>query len=306
MVLSAYYNEIDSYSSEWLRNLIVCGLIADGEVDTRSIEDVRPTDLRGFTQCHFFAGIGIWSAALRGAGWGDSRPVWTGSCPCQPFSSAGKGGGMGDERHLWPAWLHLISECRPAVLFGEQVASKDAASWLDLVHTDLETLDYAFGAIPFPAACVGAPHIRDRMYWVAHDGQQGRRQVGANAGGRNARALGHEFAAAQRGGGAGGLGDAGESGRQQERRGSLGDEGADGREPDGNHFAAGSGAVDGWWAGADWIPCRDGKARPVEPGTFPLVNGAVSRVGRLRAYGNAIVQPQAEVWIKTVMEHLAC
>lgn len=52
----------------------------------------------------------------------------------------------------------------------------------------------------------------------------------------------------------------------------------------------------GAWRGADWIPCTDGRARPVEPGTFPLAHGIPARVGRLRGYGNAIVpQVAAEV-----------
>ena len=86
--MSAYYNEIDPFAAQWLRELIKAGHIALGEVDTRSIENVAADDLAGFTQCHFFAGIGTWSYALRCAGWPDDRPVWTGSCPCQPFSSA--------------------------------------------------------------------------------------------------------------------------------------------------------------------------------------------------------------------------
>lgn len=168
----AYYNEIDEYAAAWLRNLIRAGHIAPGIVDTRSIEDVHPDELRPFTQCHFFAGVGVWSFALRRAGWPDDRPVWTGSCPCQPFSAAGKGAGFDDERHLWPAFYHLISECRPAVILGEQVASSDSGPWIDLVHTDLEALGYAFGAVPFPSAGVGAPHIRDRLYWVADAGHK--------------------------------------------------------------------------------------------------------------------------------------
>lgn len=164
----AYYNEIDPYAAESLRNLIAAGHIAPGDVDTRDIRDVRPDDLRGYRQCHFFAGVGVWSYALRRAGWGDDRPVWTGSCPCQPFSAAGAGLGFSDERHLWPHFYWLISERRPAVVLGEQVASKDAEPWIDLVCDDLEAVDYAVGAIPFPSAGVGAPHIRDRLYWVAH------------------------------------------------------------------------------------------------------------------------------------------
>ena len=102
--MSAYYNEIDPFAAQWLRELIKAGHIAPGEVDTRSIENA------GFTQCHFFAGIGTWSYALRCAGWPDDRPVWTGSCPCQPFSAAGKRKGTSDERHLWPTFFHLIGQ----------------------------------------------------------------------------------------------------------------------------------------------------------------------------------------------------
>ena len=136
--MTNFYHEIDSYCAQWLRSLIDAGHIAPGVVDERSIEDITPNELRGFTQCHFFAGIGVWSYALRLAGWPDDRPVWTGSCPCQPFSQAGKGAGFADERHLWPAWFHLIRECRPATLYGEQVASADGLDWLDLVQADLE------------------------------------------------------------------------------------------------------------------------------------------------------------------------
>lgn len=164
-----YYNEFEPQAAQWLRNLIDAGLIPAGDVDTRSIEDVIPNELRGYTQCHFFAGIGGWPLALQIAGWPASRPVWTGSCPCQPFSQAGDGAGFDDQRHLWPAWLHLIRERRPSRIFGEQVASKAADVWVDLVQADLEGVGYALGSVPFPAASVGAPHVRDRNYWVAAD-----------------------------------------------------------------------------------------------------------------------------------------
>ena len=164
-----YYNEIDPFAAAWLRELIKANLIAPGEVDERSIEDVLPSDLKGYKQCHFFAGIGGWSYALRLAGWPDDREVWTGSCPCQPFSAAGKRKGTADERHLWPAFNWLIGQCRPSMVFGEQVASKDGRLWLAGVRSDLEALGYAVGAADLCAAGVGAPHIRQRLYWLANN-----------------------------------------------------------------------------------------------------------------------------------------
>lgn len=157
-----YYNEYDKNAAAWLRELIKAGLIPEGTVDERSIVDVKPEELNGYTQCHFFAGIGGWSYALQLAGW--DGPVWTGSCPCQPFSSAGKGKGTDDERHLWPEFARLIRECRPATVFGEQVASEE---WLDVASTDLEVQGYSVGAAVLRADCIGADHARRRLYWVA-------------------------------------------------------------------------------------------------------------------------------------------
>jgi len=169
--MTAYYNEIDPYAAQWLRNLIDAGHIAPGFVDERSIEDIVPNELAGYTQCHFFAGIGGWSLALRLAGWPDSRPVWTGSCPCQPFSVAGSGAGVDDKRHLWPAWFHLIRECKPPVLFGEQVANAIGHGWLDGVCGDLESRDYAVGASVLSASGADAPHRRDRL-WIVADAER--------------------------------------------------------------------------------------------------------------------------------------
>lgn len=188
--MTAYYNEIDPKAAAWLRELIAQNLVAPGEVDERDIQDITPADLRGFTQCHFFAGIGVWSYALRRAGWSDDRPVWTGSCPCQPFSAAGKGGGFDDERHLWPAFHWLIEQCAPGVVFGEQVASKDGLGWLDLVQADLEGSGYASGAVDLCAAGVGAPHIRQRLWWfgerLEHAPGDGRVEWRAEPSGRGA------------------------------------------------------------------------------------------------------------------------
>ena len=165
--VTALYNEIEPYAVQWLNSLKAAGHIPEGDVDRRSITLLSGSDLANYDQCHFFAGIAGWPYALRLAGWPNDRPVWTGSCPCQPFSVAGRHAGVTDERNLWPEFHRLIAECRPTTVFGEQVASRAGREWLTGVRADLEHLGYAFGAADLPAASVGAPHIRQRLFWVA-------------------------------------------------------------------------------------------------------------------------------------------
>jgi DNA (cytosine-5)-methyltransferase 1 len=150
-----------------MRNLIAAGHIAPGDVDERSIVDVHADDLKGYTQCHFFAGIAGWSYAARLAGYPDDQELWTGSCPCQPFSEAGHKRGGDDPRHLWPDFFRLISSRRPAVVMGEQVAGKAGANWVDGVRSDLEGERYLFRAAVVPACAVNAPQERERLWFVA-------------------------------------------------------------------------------------------------------------------------------------------
>jgi len=295
--MTAYYNEIDRFAAQYLRNLIAAGHIAPGIVDDRSIEDVHPSDLDGFTQCHFFAGVGVWSYALRRAGWPDHRPVWTGSCPCQPFSAAGKGAGFDDERHLWPAFHHLIRVVRPADVIGEQVASKDGLSWLELVQADLEAAGYAVGASDLCAAgfadpeitgAMGGAHIRQRLYWG------GKRLGDSNLEGSQGRDCG---VLSERSGQCV-VGASGASGRLADADFSFGRQGS--TDVRGCH--QGSDAIprpglvgDGL---VDWLPCRDGKYRPTKSGLFPLVDAYPGRVGVLRASGNALDKATAQAFVE--------
>ena len=242
----AYYNENDVFAGKWLKNLSAAGHINTGTVDTRSIELLSADDVKDATQAHFFAGVGVWSHALREAGWPDDVPVWTGSCPCQPFSVAGRRKGEDDARHLWPVWLELIKQCRPPAIFGEQVASPAGRDWFATVSADLEALGYLVVAADLCAAGVGAPHLRQRLFFGAVLGP---------------------------------LADASGDGREEVR------------------FTRA-------WANASTVKCLDGKSRPFEPDVYPLADGAASRVGRLRAYGNAIVPQVAAVFIRSFIDAL--
>ena len=313
---SIYYNDIDPHSARWLRGLIASGRIPPGDVDERSIADVDAKALKGYRTVHLFAGIGGWPYAIGLAGWPSDRPVWTGSCPCPPFSSAGKGqvcpvcaqaegGGVGeavphprktgvfvccwcehewyaDGRHLWPEYLRLVEECRPPTIFGEQVASADGRAWLAGVRATLEALGYGVGAADLCAAGVGAPHIRQRLWWVAE--ASGKKCNGATERTQIISGLGDNGATS-------GLGDA-------YKPGSQGRVGVPKRA--GERASRETGM--GFWDAFDLLPCLDGVSRRVEPGTFPLAHGVPGRVGLLRGYGNAIVPELAAEFIAAYME----
>ena len=291
-----YYNEFDKGAAAWLRELINAKLIPFGYVDERSITEVTASDVQGFTQCHFFAGIGGWSLALQLAGVPASTRLWTGSPPCQPFSTAGKQLGQFDERHLAPVFLNLVSKCRPPVLFGEQVAAAIGKSWMCDLQTHLEGEDYAVGFAVLPACSVGAPHKRDRLFFGA--------KLLVHTNDKHISPTRHNTRASNFSGSS-------ETSDQlvnfnserYNRQHTL----LQRERPENMFEVTGTGEISfthpiyGFWSDADWLGCRDGKFRPVEPGTFPLANGIPARVGRLRGYGNAIVPQVAAEFVKAFM-----
>ena len=308
-----YYNDNDLQVCAWIRQLMFDGLIPYGVVDSRSILDVKPADLEGFTQCHFFCGIAGWAYALKLAGWPATRPVWTGSPPCQPFSAAGKLEGKDDARHLAPHFISLVGACRPPVLFGEQVASaavfgKSAKrvgaepewAWLDDLSDRLEAARYAVGASDIPAAGVGAPHIRQRTFFGAvrladteHAGRETQRNGAIRTGpsdesglrGATER-LEHPAGDGRQQRGAEPRGRGLDAGCGLERLADANDQRPQGRQgmPERPvERAAGSGGLavsqpasgtdHGGWNDVDWLFCRDGKWRPVKSSVQRLADG---------------------------------
>lgn len=271
-----YHNEIEPFAADWIENLIAEGLLPPGDVDRRSIVDVHPDDLKGYTRCHFFAGLGGWPLALRLAGWPDDRPVWTGSCPCQPFSVAGSRKGFNDERHLWPEFGRLIEKRLPPTIFGEQVAG--AAEWLASVRSDLDAMGYAVGAIPVEAASAGADHFRDRFWFVADYDLQCPSEERAERGGEFSRPGCDQEDHAQPLVDAARLGW-GEGWTEHEFR-SRG-------------FTAAVASI----GSSQYVECPDGKWRRLPPPRVRWLGTRVpARVAKLRAFGNAIdPRPAAEV-----------
>lgn len=308
--MRSYYNDSDPFCADWLRNLIDAGEIPPGDVDERSITDVTAADLDGYAQCHLFAGIAGWPLALRLAGVPPTTPVWTGSCPCQPFSSAGKGLGEKDPRHLWPDFFRLIRECRPPTVLGEQVSAAIKHGWLDRVFADLEGEAYACGAAVLPACSVGAPHIRQRLFWVAdavdtdwRRQSESRPETYAPSGRCDSSNIATGSRTDRLGGTNGSQSPLGEvQSARQERQ-----------------AATGAG-----WHDYAIVYCRDGKSRRIpdaQSGILPLAHGIprdlgrrfpqlarmvasarANRVGRLRAYGNAIVPEVAAAFIRAYLE----
>jgi DNA (cytosine-5)-methyltransferase 1 len=318
----AFYNDTDEYCCTWLENLISARIIPYGVVDPTPIQKLKPATLAKFTQVHLFAGMGGWAYALRLAGWPDAKPVWTGSCPCQPFSVAGKRKAQKDSRHLWPFMYRLIRACNPECVLGEQVESAIGHGWLDGVYADLEREGYTTGEAVLGAHSVGAPHIRQRLWWVADCADHGRGQEPADTqrgvvrGRQNGRPSGPPLR-----GNANGLAHHQqprlERGQIQPARqerppverssgtGGLGESHRNGRTPGGEAAPSmGQGNTadpTGFWLDTIAIPCLDGKLRRIKSSIQPLADGVPRRILKLCAIGNTICIPTAVAFIRAYM-----
>jgi DNA (cytosine-5)-methyltransferase 1 len=110
--------------------------------------------------------------------------ILTGGFPCQPYSSAGKRKGKDDERHLWPEMLRAIREISPRFVVGENV--RGLTNWngglvFEEVCAELESYGYQVAPVIIPACAVGAPHRRERIWFVAYaDGAEQRNNTRAN------------------------------------------------------------------------------------------------------------------------------
>jgi len=185
---------------------------------------------------------------------------------------------------------------------GEQVAAAVGKDWLDGVFDDLEGIGYACGASVVPACAVDAPHRRDRLWFVAHTDHAGSQGFAGDV----------IRAAEGRGEPLGSTAAAGLLDRAEQPGGAVADAGSERREvavfaqgsghPQNREREAGVAGVCSAWGDAVWIIGHDGKARRVEPGIRLLAHGIPARVGRLRAYGNAIVPAVAAEVIGAYMD----
>ena len=311
--MTAYYNEIDPKAAAWLRQLIKNGDIALGEVDERSITDVQATDLKSYTQHHFFAGIGVWSYALRNAGWSDDTHVCTASLPCQPFSVAGNQLGKKDERHLLPHFIELVKQCGFNTIFGEQVKAAIRHGWLDDLQTLMEREDYTMGHCILGAHSVNAAHQRQRLFWVAHSiskrqkRQRGKRQEGTS---KHCKASGLGYTQHD------GHFASEESGSNET---SIFDSEKESNSASEFKRTSTSTSISSITSGVDWLQCKDGKRRPIKPCIESLVTGlargvvyrggpinanatSYARTTRLKGYGNAINADVAREFISAYMD----
>ena len=232
---------------------------------------------------HHWPGVPIHDdiKALDATKWRGTIDLVSGGFPCQPFSCAGKRRGAADDRYLWPEMLRVIAECRPRWVLGENVAGIVNME-LDQVLADLAGAGYETWPLVIPACAIDAPHIRARVWIVAHYAgagckrTRGRIPENGNAPRRTDTSDGRQDVA-----------DA-----AQELLNGSGNTGTRRREEstNGRHDAN----ADGKSMGRITEPRQECRQWLPEPNVGRVANGIPHRVHRLRLLGNAIVPQVAK------------
>jgi len=241
----------------------------------------------------------------------DARPdLVCGGFPCQPFSQAGRQLAQDDPRHLWPEMLRVIRELRPTWVVGENVVGLIKLG-LDEVLTDLEGEGYATRTFNIPACATGAPHLRQRIWVVAHadsesepdgtfDGNARQRQLGfgfvadPNRSGqceqRGSEPVQEEQSASECTGETVSDSKRPRTGVEEHRGGGQERESADPSQSEVLRQENGSSSPEGFAASGG----RPEDHWRSEPAVGRLVNGLPNRVSQLRALGNSIVPQIAQ------------
>lgn len=204
--------------------------------------------------------------------------VLTGGFPCQPWSEAGKRGGASDDRHLWPAMCATIEALRPAWVIGENVPGLISLG-LEDVCADLERRGYTTQPLTVPAVAAGAPHLRERVWILAH-ADSGRRWANSPAGhDSNGHDAGREET----------HGESVASGASRASQNLAHAHGVRGLQPQGREREEWRRLSDGSW----WLR---------EPDVARVAYGIPAESHRRRGLGNAIVPQIAEVFFRYIAQ----
>lgn len=196
-----------------------------------------------------------------------------GGFPCQPFSAAGKRRGADDARYLWPEVVRCLAVLRPTWFLGENVYGLLHLG-IEQMYADLEALGYQVAILGIPACAVDAPHLRKRIWILAHDSSVSHREHFAEESGGQV---------------------------QQSRECAVSPDVADAE--DSIRRRAGGKKNEGWGAPeAGGCSCSHRWNWAAESRILRVANGIPHRVDRLRGLGNAIVPQIAEVLGRMILE----
>ena len=234
-----------------------------------------------------------------------------GAAPVSRFRAQGNEKAMSTNDTYGPIFNALSPSADLQRSLENRLRARMGANGLPLYALIWKSWDMPAGLPICALAGVGAPHIRQRLWWVADaTGERGRAGAGRQDGEKvgNGSGLADSGYAERRQRDRPRDVEGGNLRRQERQEGStqlgecgptsgLGDTNQPGPQGRREHLGEYADQLPAW-AASEFIPCADGKARPVEPGIFPLAHGVPGRVGRLRAYGNAIVPQVAAEFVR--------